>query len=160
MNLWGLRILAPIVAELYGPGRLVVIYTVGSVVGFTLSSVAGYWLRFMPLNFHFGAGITVGASAAIFGLIGAVLYYGHRTGSRHVSSQAWSWAIPNIIFGFLMPGIDNAAHLGGFLGGYLAGRALDPLKPERVKHMFWAVVCLSLSLASIVASFLTRGDIR
>ena len=121
-----------------------------------LSSLAGYELRFLPVNLHFGAPLTVGASAGIFGLIGAVLYYGHRTGSRHVSSQAWQWAVPNVIFGLLFPGIDNAAHIGGFLGGYLASMALDPLKPERVKHMFWAVCCLGLSVASIVASFLTR----
>jgi rhomboid protease GluP len=160
LNLWGLRILAPLVGELYGPGRLVVIYTVSTIAGFLLSSVAGYLLAFLPLNLHFGAPFTVGASAAIFGLIGAVLYYGHRSGSRNVSSQAWSWAVPNIILGLLFPGIDNAAHLGGLAGGYLVGMALDPLKPERVKHMFWAVCCLALSVASIVASFLTRMQIR
>jgi len=160
LNLWGLRILAPIVSELYGPGRLVVIYTVATILGFLLSSVAGYLLVFLPVNLHFGAPVTIGASAAIFGLIGAVLYYGHRTGSRHVSSQAWQWAVPNIILGLLFPGIDNAAHIGGFLGGYLASMGLDPLKPERVKHMFWAVCCLALSVASIAASFLTRPDLR
>jgi len=41
LNLWGLRILAPIVSELYGPGRLVVIYTGSTILGFLLSSVAG-----------------------------------------------------------------------------------------------------------------------
>ena len=35
------------------------------------------------------------------------------------------------VMGFLLPGIDNWAHLGGFVGGYLAARVLDPLKPER-----------------------------
>ncbi len=160
LNLWGLRILAPTVSELYGPGRLVLIYTVSTITGFLLSSVAGYLLVFLPFNLHFGASVTIGASAAIFGLIGAVLYYGHRTGSRHISSQAWSWAVPNIILGLLFPGIDNAAHIGGLAGGYLMGMALDPLKPERVKHMFWAVVCLALSVASIVVSFLTRADLR
>ena len=57
-----------------------------------------------------------------------------------------------MLFGFLMPGIDNYAHAGGFGGGYLAARLLDPLKPERIDHLAIAVVCLVLSLASVVAS--------
>ena len=39
------------------------------------------------------------------------------------------------IFGLIMPGIDNYAHAGGFAGGYLAGRLLDPLKPEQINHI-------------------------
>jgi rhomboid protease GluP len=51
-----------------------------------------------------------------------------------------------------MPGIDNYAHAGGFVGGYLAGWLLDPLKPERIDHLVIAVLCLVASLASIAAS--------
>jgi rhomboid protease GluP len=51
-----------------------------------------------------------------------------------------------------MPGIDNYAHAGGFLGGYLAGRLLDPLKPERINHLAIAVICLAISVLSIVVS--------
>jgi hypothetical protein len=51
-----------------------------------------------------------------------------------------------------MPGIDNYAHAGGFGGGWLAARVLDPLKPERIDHIGIAVVCLALSLISIAAS--------
>ncbi|MEO8481386.1 MAG: rhomboid family intramembrane serine protease [Acidobacteriota bacterium] len=160
MNIWGVRVLGPIVADLYGPGRLVIIYTVATITGFLVSSVAGYSLAFLPFNLHFGAPLTVGASAAIFGLIGSVMFYGHRTGARHISSQAWSWAIPTIILGLVFPGIDNAAHAGGFIGGYLASRVLDPLKPERVKHMFWAVCCLGLSMISIIVSVVTAMRLR
>jgi rhomboid protease GluP len=56
------------------------------------------------------------------------------------------------IFGLMMPHVDNYAHAGGFAGGYLAAVLLDPLKPERVKHLGAALVCLVLSLVSIVAS--------
>jgi rhomboid protease GluP len=56
------------------------------------------------------------------------------------------------LFGFLMPGIDNYAHAGGFAGGYLAGSLLDPLKPERIDHIAIAVVCLVASLLSVLAS--------
>ena len=55
----------------------------------------------------------------------------------------------------LIPGIDNWAHIGGFVGGYLASTWLNPLLPERVDHVIAAVVCLLLSLASVAASVLT-----
>ena len=48
-----------------------------------------------------------------------------------------------------------AAELGGFFGGYLSGRFLDPLKPERTDHMLIAVFCLVAAAASIVASVVT-----
>ena len=57
-----------------------------------------------------------------------------------------------VLYGFIFPGIDNYAHLGGFGTGYIAARLLDPLKPERVDHIIIALVCLGLSLVSIVVS--------
>jgi rhomboid protease GluP len=151
-NLMWIRQLAPAVGELYGPGRMVIVYTVGGIVGFAASSSAGFVLGGMPIPFLRGADLTVGASASIFGLLGALVYYGRRSGSSLVRGQAMSWALTGFVFGFLMPGIDNYAHAGGFAGGYLAGRWLDPLKPERVNHMAIAVVCLALSMLSIIVS--------
>jgi rhomboid protease GluP len=151
-NLLWIRQLAPAVAELYGAGRMVVIYVIAGVLGFVLSSLAGATLAFLPIPFLQPAAITVGASGAIMGLMGALIYYGRRTGSSAVSSTAWNWAIPVFIFGLIMPGIDNYAHIGGFAGGYLAGMMLDPLKPERINHILWAVICLVLSVLSVVVS--------
>jgi len=134
---------------------MVIIYTVAGVVGFTLTSVAGYLFRSLPLPWFLqGASVTVGASAAIYGLLGALVYYGRRTGSRLVHAQAMSWAISMFVLGLIVPGIDNYAHAGGFIGGFLAGRFLDPLKPERINHIVGALVCLGLSLLSIIASVL------
>jgi rhomboid protease GluP len=155
-NLMWIRQLGPAVAEMYGPGRMVIIYTAGSVAGFTLSSVAGEMLAFLPIPVLRGADLTVGASAPIFGLLGALVYYGRRAGSSAVGSQAWNYAVLLFVFGFIMRGVDNYAHAGGFVGGYLAGRLLDPLTPERVKHMLAAVICLALSVLAIVASVLTN----
>jgi rhomboid protease GluP len=59
------------------------------------------------------------------------------------------------VYGFIMPGIDNYAHLGGFAGGYLVSMALNPMKPERGDHILIALVCLVASLASIIASVVT-----
>lgn len=149
--LW-IRQLGPAIAELYGPGRMVIIYTIAGVAGFALSSTAGATLGWLPVAVLQGGAYTLGSSAAIFGLLGAAVYYGRRSGSSLVSSQAWSYAIPMALFGFILPGIDNYAHIGGFIGGYLAGMWLDPLKPERANHMLGAVICLALSMLSILYS--------
>ncbi len=152
-NVLWIRQLAPDVGELYGPGRMVIIYTVAGVAGFAASSFAGQYLLFMPAILR-GAPLTLGASASIFGLLGALVYYGRRTGSQVVHSQAWFYAIILFMFGLVMVGVDNYAHAGGFLGGYLTARLLDPLKPERVDHVLIAVICLALAVLSILASFI------
>jgi rhomboid protease GluP len=147
------RQLAPGVGELYGPGRMIIIYTAAGVAGFAASSAVGYFLPFLP--WPLGAGtFTVGASASIFGLLGSLVYYGRRSGSRQIHAQAVSWALPNFILGLMIPGIDNWAHAGGFVGGYLMGRLLDPLRQEQISHIAIAVVCLALSVLSIVVSYL------
>jgi rhomboid protease GluP len=152
-NMMWVRDLAPAIAHLYGPARTVIIYTVSCATGFLASSLAGRFLYFMP-SFLRGAGLTIGASASIFGLLGALLYYGRRGGSALIGQQAKSWALGGLAMGFLMPGIDNWAHLGGLAGGYLTARWLDPLLPERGDHTTLALVCLLLSAASVVASIL------
>jgi rhomboid protease GluP len=144
-NLSWIRLLAPEVAELYGASRMVILYTVSSITGFGLSSLVG-------LALHGAGGISVGASAPILGLLGAMVYYGRRGGSRHVGSQAWAWAAGMLVFGFVMPGVDNWAHVGGFAGGYLGGLFLDPLKPERGDHTVSALICLILTAFAVVAS--------
>ena len=149
-NMYWIRQLAPAVAEMYGAGRMVIVYTISAIAGFGLTSFAAQYLPLpWPLS---GAPVTVGASAPIFGLLGALFYYGQRSGSSHVHAQAKQLALVMFIFGFIMPGVDNYAHGGGFLGGWLAGRWLDPLKPERVDHLAIAVACLALSVLSVVLS--------
>ena len=151
-NMMWVRQLAPATADLYGPGRMVIIYTLAGVAGFALSSFAGAYLP--NLFFLRGGQFTVGASASIFGLLGALVYYGRRGGSRMVGSEAMSYALMLGVFGFIMPGVDNYAHAGGFGGGYLAAQLLDPLKPERVDHIAIAVACLVASLLAVVVSVL------
>jgi rhomboid protease GluP len=150
MNMMALRQIAPGVAELYGPARTVIIYTAGSVVGFALSSFAGAFIP--PILILQGSTITVGASASIAGLIGAILAYGHQTGSTMARSYAGSYIVGLIVIGFLPFGIDNYAHAGGFAGGYLAARLLNPMKSERVDHVIVALLCIAASLLSIVVS--------
>jgi rhomboid protease GluP len=145
-NVMWIRQLGPEIANLYGPGRMVIIYTASSIVGFTLSSVLGL----LPIPF-FGAQLTVGASAAIFGFLGALVHYGKRSGSSHIGQAGMQYALFVGLMGFIPGfGVDNAAHLGGFIGGYLASMIMDPLKPERIDHIAAAVGCLIVTLAAII----------
>jgi len=152
-NVMWIRSLAPEIANLYGPGRMIIIYTLSSITGFALSTA----LYLLPVHLPFfgGANITVGASAPIFGLLGALFYYGRRTGSSHISRAGLQYALIAGVMGFIMPGIDNTAHLGGFAGGYLASLILDPLKPERIDHLAIAVGCLVVTFIAIIWSVIT-----
>jgi len=123
---------------------------VSGVVGFLLSSVMGLFR--IPL---FGAGLTLGASASIFGLLGALVHYGRKSGSSYTYSQAMRYAVILFIFGVIMPGVDNAAHLGGFVGGYLMSAIFNPLTRERGDHMIMALVSLVATFAAIAWSVFT-----
>jgi rhomboid protease GluP len=153
-NMLWVRQLAPETAEAYGPARMVIIYTLAGATGFLLSSVVGHYLFFLP-SFLGGARFTIGASASIFGLLGAMVHYGRRRGSSAVGRQALGYAVVLALFGFVMPGIDNWAHLGGFAGGYAVSKWLDPWLPERVDHVVGAFACLAATVAAVLASVLT-----
>jgi rhomboid protease GluP len=150
-NMSVVRQMAPATADVYGPGRTVIIYTAGCVAGFTLSTLAGTFLAFLPWPLSPGSA-TLGASASISGLLGAIMYFGQRGGSGMARSYASRYIIMLVIIG-LFPGTDNYAHAGGFGGGYLAAKFLDPLKPERIDHILIAIGLLALSLLSVVVSF-------
>ena len=66
-----------------------------------------------------------------------------------------SYAVFLGIMGFIIPGVDNQAHLGGFVAGYLTAKFLDPLEPERGDHLLIAVICIALTALSIVVSIIT-----
>jgi rhomboid protease GluP len=144
-NLMSLRNVADPVAEFYGANRMVIIYTFAGVTGFLASTVCNHYLLHRNL-------VTVGASASICGLIGSLFYYGRRAGSRGVSEQAKQWGIMILIFGFLVAGIDNWAHLGGFAGGYICSKFLDPLRPERLDHFLGAMACIALTAVALAMS--------
>lgn len=154
-NMMWVRDLGPATADIYGASRMIIIYTIAGIVGFLLSSAAGYYFAGIPIPFLRGATTTLGASASIFGLLGALVHYGRRGGSSMIGGQALQYALVLFVFGLFMPGIDNYAHAGGFVGGYLASVWLDPLKPERIDHMIGAALCLGLTALSILASMLT-----
>lgn len=160
-NMLWVRQLAPATTSLYGAGRTMIVYTLSSIAGFALSSFGGLYLSF--LSFPMGGSpfaISVGASAAIFGLLGALVYAGRKGVSNHMGRQAWTYALILFVFGLMLPGVDNWAHLGGFGGGYLAAMWLNPLKPERADHLLGALVALLLTGLAVVFSLVTALSLR
>jgi len=152
-NMLWVRQLGPLVGDIYGAARMVIIYTLAGIAGFLLSSVAGLYLAYAPMPFRAGL-LTLGASAPIFGLLGALVHYGRRGGSSLVGGQAMQYAVVLFVLGLIAPGggVDNYAHAGGFIGGYLASMWLDPLKREKADHFVGAMICLLATAVSLLAS--------
>jgi rhomboid protease GluP len=138
--------------DIIGPGRTVIIYVVSGVSGFFLSSLMGAFGPRLPLLG--GADLTVGASASVFGLIGALMHYGRVSGSHLIRETTRSYAIMGVIMGVLIPGIDNYAHLGGFLGGYGTSMFFNPLTRERGDHVLIGLLLLGATFAAILVSLL------
>lgn len=146
-NLIWVRQLTPEVEALFGRSRLTVIFTAGGVVGFLVSDVAG-------------VAFSVGASGAIFGLLGALVSYGRSRGGAFgvaVMRQYGHWALILFILGFLMPGVNNLAHAGGFAGGYLAGALLGSRerKPEKPLDDVAAAAVIGLTVLSFALALWT-----
>lgn len=134
-NMLALRQLAPLVIQEYGINRMIILYTLGGVSGFLISTLAG--VRF-----------TIGASAALCGLIGALLYYGKSRGGiygQNIFRQIGGWAIGIGLFGFMIPGINNWGHGGGMVAGALLGYLLGYADKNREKfaHKVLAMICLA-----------------
>lgn len=123
-NMLALRQIGPLVIREYGVHRMLAIYTLGGVFGYIVSYLAG--IR-----------ITIGASAAVCALIGALLYYGKSRGGAYgqtLYSQVGGWAAGIFLFGFLFPGINNWGHGGGMAAGIFLGFFLGYVEKKRETH--------------------------
>lgn len=139
-NVLWIRQLGPAVEDLYGRARLIIVFTVAGVAGFALSNVVSGF----P---------TVGASGSIFGLLGAMVAYGRKRGGTFgamVLRQYGQWALILFVFGLLMPGVNNWAHGGGFVGGLATGFALsfEDVRKESGLDRLLAAACV---VATVVA---------
>ncbi|MDA0711235.1 MAG: rhomboid family intramembrane serine protease [bacterium] len=143
-NVMWIRQLGSEVGQLFGPARYFIIYTVAGSIGFLLSNA-------------FSGAPTVGASGAIFGLLAAMIVYGRnaRTSmAAMMTRQIWQWAIMMFIFGFLMTGVNNLAHFGGFVGGWIAAQVLvsDAGRREGRITVISALLCLVLTILGFLLS--------
>jgi rhomboid protease GluP len=144
-NVLWIRQLGPVVEDLFGISRSFLIFTISGVLGFVVSN---YW----------GIPFTIGASGSIFGLLGALVFYGRKRGGTFgmaIYRQTGQWALVLFIFGFLFPGINNFAHAGGFVGGYAAAALLgfSEIKKETRTHQLLAFGTVILTVLSFLLAF-------
>jgi rhomboid protease GluP len=149
-NMMWVRDLAPALIDLIGIPRTIIIYIVAGLCGFLLSSVMP--LSPIPIPLFGGAPLTLGASASILGLLGALLHYGRKSGSSLIHSTALNYVLILFVMGFVMRGVDNTAHLGGFLGGYAMSAIFNPLSREKGDHLILALVLLGATFLAITYS--------
>ena len=114
-NMYALYIIGPQVESFYGKARYIFIYLVSAITGSMLS-----------IAFNHNV-ISAGASGAIFGLLGCLLYFGYHYRiylGNVIKSQILPIIVLNLILGFMLTGIDNFAHIGGLVGGILSTMAI------------------------------------
>lgn len=125
-NSYALYLLGHLVEDAFGKGRFIGIYFIS---GF-LASIT---------SFAFGPPfeVAVGASGAIFGLLGAWVAFNYRRRTSPMASANLRWALMliglNVILGFSIPGIDWRAHFGGLVAGALVGTAMEGLGPRSLR---------------------------
>ncbi len=113
-NMYCLYVIGPQLESFFGKTKFLIIYLVSAITGNLMSML-------------FTTGASVGASGAIFGLFGAMLYFGYHYRvylGNVMKSQLIPLIILNLLLGFMVSGIDNAAHIGGLIGGTLITIAL------------------------------------
>jgi rhomboid protease GluP len=149
MNSWALFDLIAEVEGFYGTSRLIVAYIFTTFTGFLVS------MLWQP------TGLSVGASAACFGLIGIMLAIGLRRSdpmAQTVRAYYRRWAIYGLIFSFL-PGlhIDIGAHIGGLAGGFVLGLVAGlPGHPSSLRERFWqgaAVAAVAITIYAFYQDF-------
>lgn len=137
MNSWVLYDLGAQVEQVYGTARFLVIYFVGTVAGFYLSA-------------RMNQGLSIGSSAGIMGLIGAMIAFGvvNRTSvGRNIRGFYVRWAIYGMALGFIVSGIDNWAHIGGIAGGFaIAYVAGTPVRASRSSDSVWKVIAFACAM--------------
>jgi rhomboid protease GluP len=146
-NMAAFKQLGHLAALEYGCNRMFIIYTFGGLCGFLASYLAGISL-------------TIGASASVCGLVGAILYYGKSRGGAYGSAlykQVGMWTVLMFVFGFLVPGINNWGHGGGLIGGAVGGYVLGYAERQRETafHKTLGAVCLVATGLILVWAVLT-----
>ncbi len=134
-NLMWIRNLGPAVNEVYGPARGFVLFSLSGAVGFLVSDLVS------PVP-------SIGASGSIFGLLAALIVYGRRVGHSLLTRQLWQWAIITFAMGFLMTGVNNWAHAGGFASGWVVAESMRFSEEKRESP---AVQVLALALLVVTA---------
>ena len=137
-NMMALYQLGPFVLREFGFHRFINLYIITGACGFAASVL-------------FGVPFTIGASASICGLIGAIIYYGKSRGDSYgeaIYKQALGWIAGLVVFGLIFSGINNWAHGGGILSGiglaFLMGYNDNKQESAWIKLLAYACILLTV----------------
>ncbi|MGV3464841.1 MAG: rhomboid family intramembrane serine protease [Heyndrickxia sp.] len=144
MNSLALYYLGPTIERIYGRLRFLIIYLIAGFTG-TLAS------------FLFSSSVSAGASGAIFGCFGALLYLGAvypKLFFRTMGTNVIVVIIINLVFGYSVSGIDNFGHIGGLVGGFLAAAIVHFPRKKRLTVQLGAfLITIALSVGGLLMGF-------
>lgn len=163
MNMLWIKNLGPTIESLLSPQKLLIIFIFSGMLGNFVSVYLPFYFNqtqlAQSLYFNFGLKISnwpvVGASGAVFGLMGALISYGYKRRDywgKHIVRQVGSWAIVLIVLGFLFPSVSNLGHIGGLVGGLIIGR-LIAIRDNFTNRQLYTILSL-LSVGVFFYSFL------
>lgn len=147
-NMIALYSIGPVVERYYGKSKFLLIYLVSGLLGSIFSGV------FMTAD-----SISIGASGAIFGLLGSICYftyYYRATLQGILRGSIMPVIIINLVIGFLSSSIDLSAHIGGLLGGILISMAIGIGDKHRKSDQINGLVVLVLMAAFLIYMMMTK----
>ncbi len=146
VNMYSLYIVGTQIEYIYGKVKYFVIYIISAVIGSLFTVVLS------DSNV-----VAAGASGAIFGLLGSLLYFGYNY-RGYFGNQIINQVLPvialNLLIGFSSPNIGNAAHIGGLIGGYIISMALGAdIKDEAKNRINGIIITIILTIVMIYLGF-------
>jgi len=147
-NMIALYSIGPVVERYYGKSKFLLIYLVSGLLGSIFSGV------FMTAD-----SISIGASGAIFGLLGSICYftyYYRATLQGILRGSIMPVIIINLVIGFLSSSIDLSAHIGGLIGGILISMAIGIGDKHRKSDQINGLVVLVLMAAFLIYMMMTK----
>lgn len=139
-NCYALYVIGRQLESFLGKIKFLIIYFVSALCGSLMSMI-------FPIS------ISAGASGAIFGLLGSLLYFGYNYRvylGTVLKSQIIPLILINLIFGFMVSGINNAAHIGGLIGGILITMSLGIKYKSKKSEQINGIVLLSIFLGFLI----------
>lgn len=140
VNMYSLSIIGNQIETFLGKTKFLIIYLFSGITAGLLSAILT-------------GGISIGASGAIFGLLGALLYFGYHYRvylGEALKKQIIPIIMLNLLIGFLLPGIDNAAHVGGLVGGFLVSMAVGVTGKTNKQERINGIICCAILLIFLV----------
>ncbi|MEN6314420.1 MAG: rhomboid family intramembrane serine protease [Clostridiaceae bacterium] len=145
INTYSLYAVGRTVEQIFGHLKYILVYMIAGIIGSIMS-------------FMFSINPSVGASGSLFGLLGALLYFGVENPvlfRRYFGNNVIATIVINIIFGFSRSGIDNYAHIGGLIGGFLSSGIVTSKKSVKkyLSRPLFFIVTVTLILSGLLYGF-------